>query len=205
MTVLESAIKYHELGFCVIKVHHRSKQAAVKWEDYYRLRKPRPTIEEIKSSLTNSDLNFAVIHGKASESFEIDIDGEGGKKYFEQVFPSFSPNLQSAIKNTMRVVSPNGLKIIFKFRIDEWPEGINTIKELWKGEGKHNGIQLLGNRSYSLGVGSVHPDGKVYSLAQGSDFNPLTLTKPEIEELVDIIFGEKYFASGRFKNHYGCK
>jgi Bifunctional DNA primase/polymerase, N-terminal len=159
VTILESAIKYSELGFCIIPVHHRSKQAAVKWEDYYQLKKPKPTIDQIKSWLTDSDNNFAVIHGKVSGSIEFDIDGNGGKKHFEQIFPKLSPNLQSAIKNTMRVISSNGQKIIFKYRPEEWPEGINTIKDLWKGEGKHNGIELLGNGSYSLRVGSVHPDG----------------------------------------------
>jgi Bifunctional DNA primase/polymerase, N-terminal len=117
----ESAIKYAELGFCVIPVRPRSKEAAIKWQDYYQLRKPKPAIDEIKSWLIDSDNNFAVIYGKASESFEIDIDGEWGKKYFEQVFPRFNPNLQCAIKNTMRVVSSTGLKIIFKYRPEEWP------------------------------------------------------------------------------------
>jgi Family of unknown function (DUF5906)/D5 N terminal like/Bifunctional DNA primase/polymerase, N-terminal len=170
----------------------RSKQAAVKWEDYYQLKKPKPTFDQIKSSLIDSNNNFAVIHGKASESYEIDIDGEGGKQYLEQVFPRFNSNLQCAIKNTMRVVTSNGQKIIFKYRPEEWPEGIDTIRGLWKGQGKHNRIDLQGNGSYSLGVGSVHPDGSVYSLAHGSEFNPLMLTKPEIEELVDIIAGDEY-------------
>jgi Bifunctional DNA primase/polymerase, N-terminal len=159
IAILESATKHCELGFCVIPVHHRSKQAAVKWEDYHQLRKPKPTADQIKSWFTDSDYNFAVIHGKVSESFEIDIDGNGGKEHFDEIFHRFNPNLQSAIKNTMRVISSNGQKIIFKYRPEEWPEGINTIKDLWKGEGKHNGIELLGNGSYSLRVGSVHPDG----------------------------------------------
>jgi bifunctional DNA primase/polymerase-like protein len=182
ITIVESATKYYELDFCVIPVRPRSKQAAVKWEDYHQLRRPKPTIDEIKSLFTNSAYNVAIIHGKASESFEVDIDGDGGKKYFEQVFPRFNPNLQSAIKSSMRVVTSNGLKIIFKYRPEEWLEGIDSIKGLWKGQSKHNGIDLLGNGSYSLGVRSVHPDGSVYSLAHGSEFNPLTLTKPEIEE-----------------------
>jgi Bifunctional DNA primase/polymerase, N-terminal len=142
-----------------------------------------------------------VICGEVSGCFEIDIDGNGGRERFEEIFPNLNPNLQSAIKNTMRVVSPNGLKIIFKFRSDEWPEGIDAIKDLWKGQGKHNRIELLGNGCYSLGVGSVHQDRPVYSLAQGSEFNPLTLMKTEIEELVDTIIGHEHsFASERLKN-----
>lgn len=193
---------------CVIPILPRSKKAAIEWKDYSELKKPKPTVDEIKSWFTNSDYNFAVICGKVSEAIEIDIDGEGGKKRFEHIFPEFNPNLRSAINNTMRVNSANGQKIIFKYRPEEWPEGINSIKDLWKGEGKHNGIELRGNGCYSLGVGSIHPDGPAYTLAHDSDFNPLTLTKAEIEELVDIIGGEKYndhsSVSERLKNQYGA-
>jgi len=75
---------------------------------------------------------------------------------------------------------------------------------LWKGDGKHNGIELRGNGCYSLGVGSVHPDGTVYSLAYDSEFNPLTLTKSEIEELVDVIAGDSFAAGGLRINYSGA-
>jgi hypothetical protein len=204
ITRVESALKYDELGFCIIPVRPRSKEAAIEWKDYHQLKKPKPTIDEIKSWLIGSENNFAVIYGKVSGSFEIDIDGDEGKQRFEQVFPKFNPNLQSAIRNTMRLVSSNGQKIIFKYRPEEWPEGISTIKDLWKGDGKHNGIELRGNGCYSLGVGSVHPDGTVYSLAYDSEFNPLTLTQSEIEELVDVIAGDSFAAGGLRINYSGA-
>jgi hypothetical protein len=183
-TRLDWALKYSELGFCIVPVHYRSKNAAIEWKSYQNR---MSTEQEIRSWFTNTDYNVAIVLGKISCALEIDIDGEGGKKRFEELFQQFTPNLQSAIKNTMRVVSSNGLKLIFKFRLDEWHEGIKTAK-LWKApEGDHNAIELRANSSYSLGVGSVHPDGLVYSLAVGSEFNPFTLLKSEIEELVEKI------------------
>jgi hypothetical protein len=189
-TRLDWALKYNELGFCVIPAYNRSKNAAIEWKSYQNR---MSTEEEIKSWFINTDYNVAIVLGKISCALEIDIDGQGGKNHFEQLFQQFTPNLQSAIKNTMRIVSSNGLKLIFKFRLDEWPEGIKTAK-LWKAqEGEHNAIELRGNSSYSLGVGAVHPDGTIYSLATGSEFNPLTLLKSEIEELIQNISDDEEF------------
>ena len=184
---MKTALEYNQLGFPVIPVHYGTKISVIKWEPYQN---KVPTIEEIKEWFTNTNYNIAIVLGKISSSFEIDIDGEEGKKYFEEIFPEFSPNLQSAIKNTMRVVTSNGLKLIFKFRPDEWPEGIKNCNHLWLGQGKDNGIELRANGSYSLGVGSVHPDGTIYALANGSEFSPSTLLKLEIEEIVHKIGGE---------------
>ena len=89
----------------------------------------------------------------------------------------------------MRVITSKGLKLIFRFRPEEWPEGIKTCN-LWVGEEKHNEIELRANGSYSLGISSIHPDGTPYVLADGSEFNPLTLSKSEIEEIVRGISGE---------------
>jgi hypothetical protein len=90
----------------------------------------------------------------------------------------------------MRVVTSTGLKMIFRFRPEEWPEGIKSCNSLWVGEGKHNRIELRANGSYSLGIDSIHPDGTPYVLAAGSEFNPVTLSKLEIEEIVRRISGE---------------
>jgi hypothetical protein len=135
-----------------------------------------------------NDINKIVL-GRISSSFEIDIEGEEEKKFFEEKIPEFNLTLRSSIGSTMRVITSKGLKIIFRFRPKEWPDGIKTSK-LWVGQGKHNEIELRANGSYSLGIGSIHPDGTAYVLADGSEFNPLTLSKPEIEEIVHRISGE---------------
>jgi hypothetical protein len=188
LTVLDRALKYRELGFPVIPVYKRTKNAAINWEVYQTR---MSTEEEIKEWFTKTTYNVAIVLGNISNSLEIDIDGEQGRRYFEDVFTRLTPNLQSAIKNTMRIVSANGLKLLFKFISDEWPQGIRTNNGLWKGKGKHNRIDLRANGSYSVGVGSVHPDGTLYALADGSEFNPLTLSKLEIEGFIDEICGEK--------------
>jgi hypothetical protein len=187
---LDLALKYRDLDICVIPVHSHSKIAAIDWKLYET---KMPSKDEIKSWFTNNNnYNIGIVLGKVSSCFEIDIDGQGGKTKFDQVFQQLDPNLQSTIKNTMRIVSPNGLKLLFRFRSDEWPEGVKTTK-LWNGEGDHDGIELRANGSYSLGVGSIHPTGDIYSLAHRSEFNPLTLLKSEIEELVYRINGHEEF------------
>jgi hypothetical protein len=184
---LETALKYNQLGFPVIPVYYKTKISVIKWEPYQN---KVPTMEEITKWFTNTNHNIAIVLGKISSSFEIDIDGEEGKKHFEEAFSRFNQDLQSAIRNTMRVVTSNGLKLIFRFRPEEWPEGIKNCKHLWVGQGSHNGIELRANGSYCLGIGSVHPDGTPYVLENDGEFNPLTLTKSEIEELVHRIGGE---------------
>jgi hypothetical protein len=184
LSQLDLALKYRDLDICVIPVHYRTKIAAIDWKPYETKMSSK---DEIKSWFTNNkNYNIGIVLGKVSSCFEIDIDGQGGKAKFDQVFPQLDPNLQSAIKNTMCIVSPNGLKLLFRFRSEEWPEGIKTTK-LWNGEGDHDGIELRANGSYSLGIGSVNSTGATYTLARGSEFNPLTLLKPEIEELVNKI------------------
>src|SRR5215204_4960069 len=186
-TTLQIALKYNQLDFPVIPVHHRTKVAAVKWEPYQNRISTR---EEIQKWFSNTNHNIAIVLGRISSSFELDIDGEEGKKYFEKKLPEFNPNLQSSIKSTMRVVTSKGEKMIFRFRPEEWPEGIKTCNNLWIGKEKHNRIELRANDSYSVGIDSIHPDGTPYVLANGSDFNPLTLSKLEIEEIIYKISGE---------------
>jgi hypothetical protein len=187
LSLLQIARKYKQLDFPVIPVRHRTKVAAIKWEPYQN---QMSTEEEIQEWFSNTNHNIAIVLGRISNSFEIDIDGEEGKKYFEEKLPEFNLNLQSSIRITMRVNTSNGLKIIFRFRPEEWPEGIKTCNGLWVGEKKHTRIELRANGSYSLGIGSIHPDGTPYVLANDSKFDPVTLSKLEIEEIVHGISGE---------------
>jgi hypothetical protein len=186
-TKLQIALKYDQSDFPVIPVHYGTKAAAVKWEPYQNKKSTR---DEIQEWFSNTNHNIAIVLGRVSSSFEIDIDGEQGKKYFEEKLPVFNLNLQTSIRSTMRVITSKGLKIIFRFRPEEWPEGIKSCNSLWVGEKKHNRIELRANGSYSLGIGSIHPDGTPYRLATGSEFNPVTLSKLEIEEIVHKISGE---------------
>jgi hypothetical protein len=194
---LQIALKYEQLGFPVIPVYYGTKVSAVKWEPYQNKISTR---DEIQGWFSNTNHNIAIVLGRISSSFEIDIDGEEGKRCLEEKLPQFNLTLQSSIGSTMRVVTSRGLKMIFRFRPEEWPDGIKTSK-LWVGQGKHNEIELRANGSYSLGIGSIHPDGTAYVLADGSEFNPLTLSKPEIEEIVHRISGEdlKYDERGVYE------
>jgi hypothetical protein len=184
--LLQIARKYRQLKFPVIPVWHRTKVAAIKWEPYQN---QMPTEEEIVEWFSNINYNIAIVLGRISNSFEIDIDGEEGRKYFEEKIPKFNLNLQSSIRSTMRVITSNGSKIIFRFRPEDWPEGIKSCK-LWIGEKKHTRIELRANGSYSLGIGSIHPDGTPYVLANDSKFDLVTLSKVEIEEIVHGISGD---------------
>jgi hypothetical protein len=188
-TKLQMALKYKQLGFPVIPVHYGSKVAAVKWEPYQSKISTRDEIQGWFSN-TNCNYNIAIVLGRISSSFEIDIDGEEGKKYFEESLSELNLNLQSSIRRTMSVLTSNGFKKILRFNPEEWPEGIKTCNSLWVGKRKHNRIELRANGSYSLGIGSTHPDGTSYVLADGSEFSPVTLSKLEIEEIVHRISGE---------------
>jgi Bifunctional DNA primase/polymerase, N-terminal len=78
---LQMALKYKQLGFPVISVHYRSKVAAVKWEPYQNKISTR---DEIQGWFSNTNHNIAIVLGRISSSFELDIDGEEGKKCLEE-------------------------------------------------------------------------------------------------------------------------
>src|SRR5919198_2126549 len=90
LNLLGSALKYHDLDICVIPVHCRSKNAAIDWKPYETKVSSK---DEIKSWFTNNkNYNIGIVLGKVSSCFEIDIDGQGGKEKFDQVFQQLDPN-----------------------------------------------------------------------------------------------------------------
>jgi hypothetical protein len=182
---LQWALKYHALDFPVFPAKHRSKSPAIEWKCYQT---KRPTKEEVTSwfSNDNDSYNVAVVLGKISRGLEIDIDGYGGKQRFDEITFQLNNVLQSKIRSTMHVISANGSKLLFRFRSEEWPNGICT-KRLWKGEEEHDGIELRANGTYSIGLGSVHPNGVPYTLFDEKKGVPLELSKSELQELASKI------------------
>lgn len=183
--LLEIALKYNELNFPVVPVCYRSKDETIDWEPY---QSKKPSIEQIIEWFSHAHCNIAIVLGKISTSLEIDVDGELGRKHFERIFAGINPILQKILSNTMRIVSASGYKLILRYIPSEYPEGICTVR-LWKGEGQHNGVELRGNGACSVALGSIHPSGHIYVLAEKNEFYPITVSKSEIEEIVAAISG----------------
>jgi len=75
-TRLDCALKYSGLGFCIIPVYYRSKNAAIEWKSYQNR---MSTEEEIRSWFTNTDYNIAIVLGRISCALEIDNEGQENK------------------------------------------------------------------------------------------------------------------------------
>ncbi len=102
--ILESAIKYYNLGFNVIPVG-KDKKALIKWEPYQR---QRCTLEEIKEWFNGSSLrNIGIVTGEISNLLVVDTDTQESIMEVQNYLPE---NFITPIQKTPH----NGKHFFFK-------------------------------------------------------------------------------------------
>src|ERR1051325_9765099 len=107
-TRLEYAQRYSAAGFCVVPLKSKGKKP----EDGFNLKKYfsiKPTDSELQQWFGNGhERNIALILGKISEAFALDIDGEEASNYLDSKASSMSASLRRAWENTMVTKTGSG-------------------------------------------------------------------------------------------------
>jgi hypothetical protein len=189
-TTYDYALAYNANGFSILCLKPKSKEPAISSRKTFALY--TPTKEQLENWFVNSDNNIAIITGRVSSIFAIDIDGEEANEYFLQKIELLSDKqLVQSIKDTMKIKTGSGnTNLIFRFDPEEFlidDDISNNI--LWKSSSNPNGhseIRLRGEGSYVVAPPSIHPDtNNYYTLVNG--INPIALSREQINKLIDIL------------------
>jgi hypothetical protein len=184
---------YTAKGVSVISLKPKSKQPFIpSWKPFTVSKASK---EQLESWFINTDNNIAIITGRISSVFAIDIDGQETYNLFSQKIESLSSvdeQLVQSVKDTMKIKTGSGnTNLIFRFDPKEFPIGddelANTI--LWKDSSSnqqknHSEIRLKGEGGYIVVPPSIHDNGKGYKLVNG--INPILLTRTQIEKIIDL-------------------
>ena len=137
----------------VIPCRHREKIPLMKeWQ-----KKRSNTKEEIQ--LWNKEYenyNIGVLTGSPSEIVMIDVDGEEGKKYLDEISNGDLP------KTATFKTPGNGIRYVYKI-----PKGIQLKTKSIPLEGDHQEVALMSDNKYSIMPPSIHPNGGKYEWLQG--------------------------------------
>ena len=101
----------------------------------------RQSKEDFESRFKDKpNCNIAIISGKVSQAFSIDIDGEEGRKYFyDKIGESDDEEIKNAIRNTLKIKTGGGnSQILLGCNPNEFDteEDIPNIL-LWIGDDEH--------------------------------------------------------------------
>ena len=181
---IDAAKTYLDKGFSIIPLQEKNKEPAIKWTPY---QSSYAKGTDLVQWFSNSDTNIAIVTGKISGIFAIDIDSEQATEYYNNKINSCrDEQLISANNNTMKIKTGSGnTNIIFGFNTQEYiNEKIKNLV-LWKNnKHDHSEIRIKGESSYIVAPPSVHPNGKIYTLVNG--LTPITLSKEQIKKLVSV-------------------
>ncbi|HJT82889.1 MAG TPA: bifunctional DNA primase/polymerase [Nitrososphaeraceae archaeon] len=184
------AIDYTAKGFSVIPLKSKSKQPAIpSWKPFTVSKASK---KELENWFVNTDNNIAIITGRKSSIFAVDIDGQETYNFFIQKIETLTDKeLVQSIKDTMKIKTGSGnTNLIFRFDPDEFPIGdelSNTI--LWKESSanqqkNHSEIRLKGEGGYIVVPPSINENDKAYELVNG--INPILLKRSKIEKIIDL-------------------
>ena len=177
---------YLNKGFSFIPIKKKSKVPSLEqWTPY---QSSYPERKDLVRWFSNSDSNIAIITGKISAIFVIDIDGEQAAEYYNNKLNSLGDEqLISANKNTMKIKTGSGnTNIIFGFNTLEYMNEKIENLILWKNNNNdHNEIRIKGEGSYIVTPPSVHPNNNKYTLVNGIE--PIILTREQIQKLIDLL------------------
>jgi Bifunctional DNA primase/polymerase, N-terminal len=184
---MDAATTYLDNGFSIISLKEKSKEPKIgKWIPYQF---SYPERKDLVSWFSNSYSNIAIVTGKISAIFAIDIDGiEAAEYYNNKVNSCGDEQLISANKNTMKIKTGSGnINIIFGFNHQEYENEKLENLILWKNNNKsgHSEIRLKGEGSYIVAPPSIHPNNNKYTLVNG--INPIILKREQIQKLIDLL------------------
>ncbi len=143
---LTHALKYYDMGWCVLPAKKGEKHPIIPWKDYqYK----RPTREQIIEWFKNEDYNIFFVTGKISGICVVDVDiTEGG---------SFTDEAEEIIKKLpltlLSITGRKGHHYFFKYPTD---------KELGNFIGKIPGIDFRGEGGGVILPPSIHQNSNEY-------------------------------------------
>ena len=138
---------YKKQGFCVIPCKPKSKEAAVKWEEY-QTRKPRVD-EEAVWWTDSTSYNVAVICGKISDNLAV-VDIDNDTKKGKILHRLFGGDIED---KTLVVKTARGFHVYVLLDYT-----INGFKL----SGEDVAIDVKGEGGYVLAPPSIHPSGAEY-------------------------------------------
>jgi hypothetical protein len=156
-TILDWALWYCRLGWCVICIPYGTKKARIKWGKY---QKSRPDENQLRKWFANERRNIAVVLGDVSGGLAC-RDFDTIDEY--EVWATKHPRLSKALPT---VKTANGYHVYFIGHVE-------GIRHLAHGE-------LRGRGGYCLLPPSVHPDGPLYEWMNPATNENLWKITPEI-------------------------
>ncbi len=144
--VLTYALKYYDMGWCILPAKKGEKHPIIPWKDYqYK----RPTREQIIEWFKNGDYNIFLVTGKISGICVVDVDiNESG---------SFTDEAEELIRKLpltlLSITGRKGHHYFFKYPND---------KELGNFTGKIPGIDFRGEGGGVILSPSIHKNGSEY-------------------------------------------
>jgi len=82
---LQTALKYHEMGFSVIPIRSNKKPYLMTWAEY---QKKKPTEDSIRKWWSTwPDANPAIVTGAISNLMVVDVDSEQGNEEIDKLIP----------------------------------------------------------------------------------------------------------------------
>jgi Bifunctional DNA primase/polymerase, N-terminal len=193
METLALASEYLQEGVNVIPLHPRSKKPLLtSWEPF---KTTYATNEQAEEWFSNgyAGNNIAIVTGKISRVFALDIDGEEGNACFNRAVESLDDDVKTALKHSLCIRTGSGnTNIVIGLRQEEFASTGEKIANsvLWRSEkedAKHDEIRLKGEGSYIVAPPSIHPNGNIYEIINGSIATITTLSKIQINKLISAI------------------
>ena len=143
--ILEYALEYHRLGWCIIPIPYGTKKARIKWAKYQT---SRPDEKQLLKWFTNGRQNLAVVLGEVSGGLTCrDFDTVGVYESWKASHPDLA-----AILPTIR--TGKGYHVYFL-------ASVRGRKDIKGNNGEHLG-ELRGSGHYCMLPPSIHPNGSVY-------------------------------------------
>ena len=157
-TVLEWALEYHRLSWCVIPIKPGTKKPALRsWKQYQT---QRPDKNQLRKWFANNDRNIAVVLGEVSSDLVCrDFDAMAEYDLWVSEYPDLAKILPT-------VQTAKGMHVYFEASV----EGIKHIAD---GE-------LRGKGGICLLPPSVHPDGQIYQWVNPLLNGNLLVIDPEL-------------------------
>lgn len=127
-------------GFNAFPLPPRAKKAAMAWEKFQT---ERPAHDLVQRWLAKPELNGAIVTGKISGIFVVDIDSDDARKAF----------FANEVPPTAIVKTAKGWHLYFKYPGFEVRNSAGKIMP---------GVDIRGDGGYVVCPGSIHPDGTEY-------------------------------------------
>jgi len=167
-TILDWALYYHQLGWCIVPFPYGTKRAGMKWKKYQN---ERPSQDQLSRWFKGAkQQNIAVVLGEVSGGLTCrDFDTMRGYKEWASKHPDLAKVLPTA-------QTGQGMHVYFEGHVE-------SFTDITGANGKHLG-ELRGSRCCCVLPPSVHPNGSTYKWVVPLDKGKLIWFEPEQIELI---------------------